>query len=294
MADWFRTWHGAPRDTKLALAAKKAGVPRAVAVAVWWYVLDLASQDEDRGSVARADPELIAFDLDCSEAEVAAVLSAFVERGMIARDRIVAWEKRQPKREDGAAAQRMQRWRARSNAAAEQEPDATDDASRGVTERDVTQRYAPEADTETEKKAQQTGAGARGGRAVEVGRRCLELLGWQDDPSKTAAPVHQWLADGCDPERDVYPTIERIVASGRRPGSLAYFTRAVTEAMRNRTAASEPSPSTADIEWRMRLKAYVASGVWPFDAGPLPGDPRTRVPSALLAEFADQLAGRAA
>lgn len=49
--------------------------------------------------------------------------------------------------------------------------------------------------------------------------------------------VNQWLADGCEPDPDIYPTMTRLIEkrNGERPSSLSYFTAAVQEARRSRT-----------------------------------------------------------
>lgn len=56
--DWFRSWHGAPTDNKWLLIAKRAGVTPMMVSAVFWALLDYASQQEERGSVAGFDATL--------------------------------------------------------------------------------------------------------------------------------------------------------------------------------------------------------------------------------------------
>ena len=50
--DWFRSWHGAPTDAKWLLIARKSGTTPGQVSAVFWALLDYASQHADRGSVA--------------------------------------------------------------------------------------------------------------------------------------------------------------------------------------------------------------------------------------------------
>jgi len=52
-------------------------------------------------------------------------------------------------------------------------------------------------------------------------------------------PLH-WQQSGCDLEMDILPTLRRIAASGKRPASWAYYTKAVFEARDKRLS---PSPS---------------------------------------------------
>lgn len=65
--------------------------------------------------------------------------------------------------------------------------------------------------------------------AHQVGNRCLEILGHGGDPAWNYAPVFQWLADGADPERDIYPILQAALASGRKVRSLKYFTPAIAD-----------------------------------------------------------------
>lgn len=130
--------------------------------------------------------------------------------------------------------------------------------------------------------------------AHAVGRKCLEICGWTNDPGKNYAPVHQWLADGADPERHIYPTIRAILAAGKKPKSLAYFTPAITEARTKTTAPPPADPRYAPIvtdydremaQWRSRLMVFRDRGSWMASMwGPKPGEPGCKVPKAIIAE----------
>ena len=98
--DWFRSHHGAPSDPKLAVVAKHAKTSRGNAVALWWLLLDFASQNKPRGSVEGLDVETAAFTLEIDEGVCTALLEAFTAKGMILDDAITTWHKRQPKKED--------------------------------------------------------------------------------------------------------------------------------------------------------------------------------------------------
>ena len=110
--DWFRSWHGAPVDAKWRTIAKRAGVRTAYVVSVAWLLMDRASQSEDRGSIAGYDAETIADYLDMETLDVETVIRAMSEKGFLNGDRIAAWEKRQPIREDNSA-ERTRAWRER-------------------------------------------------------------------------------------------------------------------------------------------------------------------------------------
>lgn len=112
MNDWFRSWHGAPTDPKWLGIAKRAGVAPGIAVAVAWALMDRASQASDRGSIKGYDAEGLAYFYGCEPEQVEAIVDAMAGKGMISEDRFSSWEKRQPKREDGAA-ERAKQWRER-------------------------------------------------------------------------------------------------------------------------------------------------------------------------------------
>lgn len=110
-AHWFRAHHGAPTDPKWIIIAKRSETQPIVTVGIWWSLLDYASQNEDRGSIAGYDSEAIAEFYCIDHATMLRVLDVMRERGMITDDRITNWDKRQPKREDDST-ERVRRHRA--------------------------------------------------------------------------------------------------------------------------------------------------------------------------------------
>lgn len=138
--DWFRSWHGAPTDTKWLVIARKANVAPGLVSAVAWALLDYASQANPRGSVAGFDVETYATFTGWDETDIENVIAAMRAKGIIATDnRLASWDKRQPKREDDST-QRVRDWRAQR---------VTPPAQPAVTpcnaeERIVTQGNAPE------------------------------------------------------------------------------------------------------------------------------------------------------
>lgn len=97
--DWFRWHHGSVTDPKFALVARKAGASLPDVLAVWAYLLERASSAQDRGYFGDIDAEawdcLFNFDDGCTRR----IMDAMEARDLVADGRIVAWEKRQPKRE---------------------------------------------------------------------------------------------------------------------------------------------------------------------------------------------------
>ncbi len=145
MNEWFRSWHGAPTDPKWLGIARRAGVAPGIAVAVAWALMDRASQASDRGSIDGYDAEGLAYFYGCEPEQVEAIVAAMTDKGMISERRFTSWEKRQPKREDGAA-ERAREWRERkrtqANASATTDKDTDTDPSEDAS--------APEADPDFE------------------------------------------------------------------------------------------------------------------------------------------------
>jgi hypothetical protein len=125
MADmhWFRWHHGTVTDPKLGLIAKKAGVPMAQVIAIWGHLLEAASMSEDRGNPGVPDFESMDFYLEVEEGVAQRVYGLMQDKALISKEtgRLVAWERRQPKREredeGGAERKRRQRERETANAA---------------------------------------------------------------------------------------------------------------------------------------------------------------------------------
>lgn len=107
------------------------------------------------------------------------------------------------------------------------------------------------------------------------------------------ATIAGWIEAGCDPDRDIWPTIERLalakVASGDLPKSPAYFNSGILEA-RNKRLVANPSGSgmvtpetTSDPhEWSDRLAVWRKSKKWSAKWGPSPDHPGTLVPKFIL------------
>ncbi len=104
MTDWFRSWHGAPTDSKWLVIARRANVSPGIVSAIMWALLDHASQqDDDRGNVASFDFETYSAFSGFEENVVRAVYAALEAKSLIVDGRLAKWEKRQPRREDNSA-----------------------------------------------------------------------------------------------------------------------------------------------------------------------------------------------
>jgi hypothetical protein len=93
-------------------------------------------------------------------------------------------------------------------------------------------------------------------------------------------------ADGCDLERDVWPTMRRI---GARlvdpPATPQYFRGAILDARDRRLSGGAEglgagsAASVSAAEWRDRLAVFAAEGAWSSRWGPKPGEAGCRAPA---------------
>lgn len=111
--DWFRWHHGSITDPKFQLVAKKANAKFGDVIAVWAFILEMASADSDRGNIGPVDLESIDNMLGADDGTSERILDAMTARGLINGNRVGSWDKRQPKREreDSNAADRKQKQR---------------------------------------------------------------------------------------------------------------------------------------------------------------------------------------
>ena len=113
--DWFRWHHGSVTDPKFQLVARKAGASLPDVLAVWAYLLEHASAAEFRGCFGDVDCEAIDCLFGFDDGKTDAIMAQMAERKLIADEYVVAWEKRQPKKEDVTAADRKRRQREREH-----------------------------------------------------------------------------------------------------------------------------------------------------------------------------------
>ena len=96
--DWCRLWHDAPDDPKWRVIARKAGVRAGDVWSIWCRMMVNASKSAKRGYLDGWDDEDEAAALDFEPAEVTAIREA-MEGKTLEGNRLIGWEKRQPKRE---------------------------------------------------------------------------------------------------------------------------------------------------------------------------------------------------
>lgn len=110
MTSWFRSWHGAPTDSKWPMIAKRVGVAPGIVAAIAWALMDYASASESRGSIEGFDIEEYSVFSGFEEQHISSTIKALEDKEIIKGNRFTSWEKRQPKREDSSA-DRTQRYR---------------------------------------------------------------------------------------------------------------------------------------------------------------------------------------
>ena len=96
-------------------------------------LVNASANAAERGTLSNWSDEDAAAALDMDEVDVAAIIAA-MEGKVLNAGRLTGWERRQPKREDGTAAERKAAWKERKNAL----------------ERTGTHGNAPETDTDTD------------------------------------------------------------------------------------------------------------------------------------------------
>lgn len=129
--DWFRSWHGAPTDTKWLLISRKSGAPAGVVAALAWALMDHASRNgETRGGVSCFDLEEYAafscFDLDQLTAVFAAMTEGkkpFIDRATMT---LTGWDKHQSKQSDNST-DRVRAYRSKTKRMKQNETDETDE-----------------------------------------------------------------------------------------------------------------------------------------------------------------------
>lgn len=128
---WLRWHHGTVNDPKWRLVARRSGQPVHAVLAVWAAMLEAASGGDERGKLEGWDDEVVGVGLDLA-AEVVASIREAMQGLVLAENALTGWEKRNPKREDETAAERMRRHRERQRDALRTVTDG-DDESRGAT-----------------------------------------------------------------------------------------------------------------------------------------------------------------
>lgn len=250
MADmhWFRWHHGTVTDPKLGLIAKKADVSTAEVIAIWACLLEAASESEDRGNPGAPDFESMDFALGLEEGVAQRVYGLMQDKALIAQEtgRLVAWERRQPKREreddGGAERKRRQRERETGNAANGGE------ASRSHRGLPIA---APKAEGENEKErtmSDETASAAREARtSTKVAAVCKAIRAKGVTDVNPSNPSLRALVDaGVGVE--IFEGAAEVCVKASPPKGTAYLLGIVTRLRREAEEIGE-SPDFPGVAW---------------------------------------------
>lgn len=86
-----------------------------------------------------------------------------------------------------------------------------------------------------------------GGVSARTHEACRVVAGLSRLPEtvRNLATVEGWLADGFDPERDIYPAVREVTATATAEvGSFAYFTKAI---VRHHAARTTPKQESTNV-----------------------------------------------
>jgi hypothetical protein len=92
------------------------------------------------------------------------------------------------------------------------------------------------------------------------------------------ALMGHWVELGCDPDKDIWPTIERIAKGRADIASPRFFEQAILEA-RDLRLASQPSDRD---RWETRVASFRSHKFWAPQWGPPPDEPGCQAPADLL------------
>lgn len=113
MTDWLRLWHEMPTDPKWRVVARRSRQSIGNVIAVFNFMLVNASENEaERGTLRNFSHEDVAAALDIEDQDVADIRAA-MQGKVLDGDRLLNWEKRQPKREDNST-ERVREFRKRN------------------------------------------------------------------------------------------------------------------------------------------------------------------------------------
>lgn len=216
MARWFRFYDEALDDPKVQR------LPDAL-YRRWTDFLCVASRN---GGRITGDVESLAFMIRQTPAKTKAAVSALVAAGLLDKDgdgyTPHGWRTRQY--DSDSSAERMRRHRERRR------------------DGDVTSHVTPSLRTsdaaEQNRTEQNRDVGVECARDPK--REVLEAMGVWDDPRwlGNGGLVEAWIGSGADLDKDILPTVQRLMKSrGAQgpPASLKYFDRAVMDAHATRT-----------------------------------------------------------
>jgi hypothetical protein len=230
--DWFRWHHGSVNDQKFQLVAKKAGASVADVIAVWACLLEAASMADERGNPGEPDHEAIDCALGLPDGRASAIYAQMRSRELIAQDgRLVAWSKRQPKREreDDNSTERVKAFR---------------DRQRQETPRNATERQETPREEKSREEEKETPAGFARFWSV-----------WPKSPRKEAKGkcLEAWRKAGAESRADlIVAHIERLKRSTSWTKDAGQFIPAPLVYLNNRRWEGADDASNEDDPYGLK------------------------------------------
>ncbi|WP_426390475.1 hypothetical protein [Variovorax sp. R-27] len=230
------------------MIAKKAGVSMAQVIAIWGHLLEAASMSEDRGNPGVPDFESMDFYLEVEEGVAQRVYGLMQDKGLISKEtgRLVAWERRQPKREredeGGAERKRRQRERETGNAATGGE------ASRSRRGLPIA---APTAEGENETQRTTSDATASAEREARISTKvaavCKAIRAkGVTDVTPSDPKLRELVEAGVGVE--IFEQAAEVCVKASPPKGMAYLLAIVTRLVREAREIGQ-SPDFSDVAW---------------------------------------------
>lgn len=246
---WLRLYNDTITDPKWRVVAAESGQPLTAVLAVWMSMLINASDADERGTLQGWDDRFAGAALDLrgdAVRDIREAMQGIVLDGL----RLTGWDKRQRQGSDDAA-DRQRRSRANkrpktppngaggghgpNGMSRDNEPTSRDD-NVTVTEKPLGLSYLPSA-TPTLKNEK------GGGGCVRAHEVCERVAGLTGLPQNVAT-AEAWLAEGFDPERDIYPAVLEVTGTATGVGSMNYFTKAIR---RHHAARISPPQEASNV-----------------------------------------------
>lgn len=202
MANWVRLWEDMPTDPKWRVVAKRAGRPISEVMAIFMFMMTNAGANAtERGVLSNWSDEDVAAALDMEPGHVEAIRQA-MQGKTLEGDKLSGWEKRQPKREDGAA-ERAKEWRERNR-----------------TQPNAVKRPEADAEADAEKIPPPSGGGTPPPPETisegEIERRLEQATGWRG--LRNVSAISTAVQSGADFEGRILPLARTVAAEFREQG----------------------------------------------------------------------------
>lgn len=269
---WFRSYHGAPMDPKWPVVAKRANVGVAEVAAIWWCLMDHASQQDDRGSIEGFDPEIVSEFFKIDTTAINAVLEALEQKQCLTGKRVSNWEEYQI---EETSTPRVKRFRNR-------------------VKRDETKRNEILSVSESESQS-----GSESGKEVSPFEQFWALYPRKQGKGQAVKAFNAALKKTdlatilAGVER--YEKIKAGYADWCMPATWLNGERWLDEASPSGVSKPVSAPkfgpkptafSDRDAMWKPRLQMWTTSKTWLTSWGPKPGEPHCEVPKHLMDDAA--------